>query len=167
MTLACSLLHGTHWVYQDTSLKTYLLQVNHHQQSLEIQEFGIGFLPVEANGYRQNCGSERKEPQNHTLPTPRFDRKFSTWNLPSHVGGTYPQNCMVENPRNQISDLHFDKSPGTSDFQCWKTNFKTEACSCSGCPAIAMLWIKEVEVVKSVDDLVASQSIGVYVFPNF
>ena len=65
----------------------------------------------------------------------------------------------MENPRSRISDLHFDKFPDSSHFQCWKTNLKTEVCSKSGCPTIAMVWIKEVEVAKSVDDLVTSQSI--------
>ena len=58
---------------------------------------------------------------------------------------------MVENPRNQISELHVDKFPETSDSQCWKTSFKTEVCACSGCPTLAMLWIKEVEVAKLLD----------------
>ena len=52
---------------------------------------------------------------------------------------------MMENPRNPISDLHVAKFPDTSDFQCWKTNFETEVCSCSGCLTVAMLWIQEVE----------------------
>ena len=68
-----------------------------------------------------------------------FARKFSAWNPPHHAGGTYPQNCMIENPRSQISDLHFDKFLDTSGFQCWKTNFQTEVCSCSGCVTLAML----------------------------
>ena len=42
-----------------------------------------------------------------------------------------PQNCMVEQQRNQASDMHFDKSPGLSTFPCWKTSFKTEVWSCS------------------------------------
>ena len=36
--LACSSLHGTPLVRQDTFLKIYLLQVNHQQHSLEFQE---------------------------------------------------------------------------------------------------------------------------------
>ena len=58
---------------------------------------------------------------------------------------------MMENPRNQILEQHFDRFPDSTDFQCWKTNFKTEVCSCSGCPTVTMLWIKEVEVAKTVD----------------
>ena len=38
----------------------------------------------------------RKEPQNHTTPTPRFARKFSTWNPLYRTGGTYPQNSMKD-----------------------------------------------------------------------
>ena len=34
--LAFSMLHGTRWVQQDTFLKIYLLQMNHHQHSLEV-----------------------------------------------------------------------------------------------------------------------------------
>ena len=69
-------------------------------------------------------------------------------------------------PRNQISELHFYKFPGTAGFQCWKADFKTEVCSCSGCPTLAMLWTKEVEVAKSVDDFVTSQSIEGHEFPD-
>ena len=74
---------------------------------------------------------------------------------------------MMENLGNQISDLHFGKFPDSSDFQCWKTNFRTEVCSNSGCPTIAMLWIKEMEIAKSVDDLMTSQSIEGRDFPDF
>ena len=50
----------------------------------------------------------------------------------------------------QISDLHFYKIlPAT--FACWKLRFKTEVCSCSQFLTEAMLWIKEVEMVDSVD----------------
>ena len=34
---------------------------------------------------------------------------------------------------------------------CWKMRFKTEVCTCSQFPTEAMLWIKEVELVDSVD----------------
>ena len=50
----------------------------------------------------------RQEPPNHAIPTPRFTRMFSTWRPLYRAGGGNPQNCMMENPRNQISDLHFE-----------------------------------------------------------
>ena len=66
---------------------------------------------------------------------------------------------MMEILRIQISDLHFDTFPDSSEFQCWKTNFKTNVCANSRCLTVAMLWIKEVDVAVSVDDLMTSQSI--------
>ena len=63
--------------------------------------------------------------------------------------------------------MHFDKFLYLSTFQYWKTNLKTEPCSCSSFPVDAMLRIKDVEVAKSVDDLMTSRSIGGHVFPNF
>ena len=44
-------------------------------------------------------------------------------------------------------------------FQSWKINFKTEVCAKSTFLLIAMHWIKEVEIVKSMDELVTSRSI--------
>ena len=60
--------------------------------------------------------------------------------------------------RLQISDLHFDKFRTPATFACWKIRFKTEVCTCSQFPTEAMLWIKEVEMVESVDDLKSSRS---------
>ena len=52
-------------------------------------------------------------------------------------------------------------------FACWKIRFKTEVCTCSKFPTEAMLWIKEVEMVDSVDDLKSSSSIRGISMPNF
>ena len=104
--------------------------------------------PVDTGKIAEQGEGLRKEPQNHAIPTPRFARKFSTWNPFYRTRGTHPPKCMMETPRNQITELHFDKFPDTLGFQCWNTNFKAEVCSCSGCPAVAMLWIKEVELAQ-------------------
>ena len=45
------------------------------------------------------------------------------------------------------------KFTSPSTFACWKIRFKTEVCTCSQFPTEAMQWIKEVELVDSVDDL--------------
>ena len=74
---------------------------------------------------------------------------------------------MVEEPRHQVSEMHFDKFPDPSTFQCWKTSFKTGVCSCSHFPMEAMLWIKEVKTVESVDGLETLQSIGGHIYPEF
>ena len=94
-----------------------------------------------------------------TIPTPRFARKSSTWNPPSYAEGVYYQNYMVDHQRLEISELHFDKFPTPSTFSCWKIRFQTEVCACSRSPSKAMLRIKEVQMVDSVDDLKSSRSV--------
>ena len=73
----------------------------------------------------------------------------------------------TDQQRQQISDLHFDKFPNPATFACWNVRFKTEVCTCSQFPTEAMLWIKEVEMVESVDDLKSSRSIRGTHGPNF
>ena len=77
------------------------------------------------------------------------------------------KNYGADQQRLQISDLHFDKFPTPATFACWKIRFKTELCTCSQFPTEAMLWIKEVEMVDSVDDLKSSSSIRGISMPNF
>ena len=73
----------------------------------------------------------------------------------------------ADQQRLQISDLHFDKFPTPATFACWKIRFKTEVCTCSQFPTEAMQWIKEVELVDSVDDLRSSSSTRGISMPNF
>ena len=75
-------------------------------------------------------------------------------------GGHYSKNYQADQQRLQISDLQFDKFPAPATFACWKIRFKTEVCTCSQFPTEAMQWIKEVELVDSVDDLKSSSSTG-------
>ena len=66
--------------------------------------------------------------------------------------GDSSKNYGADQQRLQISDLHFDKFPTPATFACWKIRFKTEVCTCSQFPTEAMQWIKEVELVDSVDE---------------
>ena len=61
---------------------------------------------------------------------------------------------------NSTSSLHF------LHF-CWKTRFKNQVATCSDFPSEAILWIKEVEMVDSMDELKSSRSIAGENFPNF
>ena len=61
----------------------------------------------------------------------------------------------------------FDKFPTPATLGCWKVRFKTEVCTCSQFPTEAMQWIKEVELVDSVDDLKSSSSTRGIPMPNF
>ena len=82
-------------------------------------------------------------------------------------GGDSSKNYGADQQRLQISDLHFDKFPTPATFACWKIRFKTEVCTCSQFPTEAMQWIKEVELVDSVDDLRSSSSIRSIPMPDF
>ena len=82
-------------------------------------------------------------------------------------GGDSSKNFGADQQRLQISDLHCDKFPTPATFACWKIRFKTEVCTCSHFPTEAMLWIKEVELVDSVDGLKSSCSIRGIQLPNF
>ena len=81
--------------------------------------------------------------------------------------GDSSKNYGADQQRLQISDLHFDKFPTPSTFACWKIRSKTEVCTCSQFPTEAMLWIKEVEMVESVDELRSSTSTRGISMPNF
>ena len=74
------------------------------------------------------------------------------------------KNYGADQQRLQISNLHFDKFLNPATFACWKTRFKTEVCTYLQFP---MLWIKEVEMVESVDDLKSSCSIRGTQTPDF
>ena len=58
-------------------------------------------------------------------------------------------------------------SPTPATSACWKIRFKTEVCICSQFPTEAMRWIKEVEMVDSVDDFKSSSSTRGISMPNF
>ena len=77
------------------------------------------------------------------------------------------KNYGADQQRLQISDLHFDKFSMPATFACWKIRFKTEVYICSQFPTEAMLWIKEVEMVESVDDLKSSSSVRGIRTPDF
>ena len=79
----------------------------------------------------------------------------------------FEKNYGADQQRLQISDLHFDKFPTPATFACWKIRYKTEVCTCSQFPTEAMQWIKEVEMVDSVDELRSSSSIRGVSMPNF
>ena len=78
----------------------------------------------------------------------------------------FSKNNGADQQRLQISEPHVDKFPPAT-FPCWKIRFKTEVCTCSQFPTEAMLWIKEVEMVESVDDLKSSRSIKGTPGPDF
>ena len=82
-------------------------------------------------------------------------------------GGDSSKNYGADQQRLQILDLHFDTFPTPATFACWKMRFKTEVRTCSQFPTEAMQWIKEVEMVDSMDDFRSSPSTRGISMPNF
>ena len=107
--------------------------------------------------------SERPE-QNQDL---RCQSGPSAKNSVIFSGGDSSKNYGADQQRLQISDLHLDKFPTPATFASWKIRFKTEVCTCSQFPTEAMQWIKEVELVDSVDELRSSSSTRGISMPNF
>ena len=70
----------------------------------------------------------------------------------------FSQNSMVGQQRPQISELQFDEFPNPQSFLVWKIRFKNQVTTCSDFPSEPMFWIKEVEMVESVDGLRSSSS---------
>ena len=81
--------------------------------------------------------------------------------------GRFSNNYGADQQRLQISDPHLDKFLTPATFACWKISLKTEVCTCSQCHTEAVLSIKEVEMVESVDDLKSSCSIRGTHGPDF
>ena len=69
--------------------------------------------------------------------------------------------------RQQISELQFDKFPNPQSLLVWKIRFKNQVTTCSDFPSEAMLWIKEVDIVDSLEELTSSRSVSGKNFPNF
>ena len=78
-----------------------------------------------------------------------------------------PQNYVVGKQRQQILEMQFDKFPNPESFLVWKIRFKTQVTTCSDVSSDAMLWIKEVGMVDSFDELNSSRSVYGKDFPNF
>ena len=89
-----------------------------------------------------------------TIPMPMFATRPMTMNSKRLVD--IPHNSMVGQQRQQISELQFDKLPYPQSFLMWKIQFKTQVTTCSDFPSEAMLWIKELEMVDSLDELKSS-----------
>ena len=97
----------------------------------------------------------RREPRDSSIPVPRFQKGGG---ILKHTGGTSVHGGMMDYTRFPISEMHQGKFPDSMEFQSWKVNSKTEVCSKTSYPHLTMHWIKEVEMAKSIDELVTSRS---------
>ena len=145
---------GTRMANRETLLQ---IQMRHHQHFIrrELNPWSSGISePIHSSTAEKN---ENETPVQDQRCQSGPSAKNSV--IPSE--GDSSKNYGADQQRLQISDLHFDKFPTPSTFACWKIRFKIEVCTCSQFPTEAMQWIKEVEMVDSVDDLKSSSSRGI------
>ena len=150
---------GTHMVYWETFLANpdasssapYPQELDHWNSSIE--------EPLHSSTVEKSETKQDQDLRCQSGPSAKNSVIFS--------GGDSSKNYGADQQRLQISDLHFDKFPTPATFACWKIRFKTEVCTCSQFPTEAMQWIKEVELVDSVDELRYSSSIRGISIPNF
>ena len=90
-----------------------------------------------------------------TIPMPTFAGRAST--MGSKIQVEIPQNSMVGQHRQQISELQFDIF---QSFLVWKIRFKNQVTTCSDFSLEAMLWIKEVEMVDSLEESKSSRPVS-------
>ena len=94
---------------------------------------------------------ERDEDLNRgTIPMPTFARRPSTTSSLFLVD--IPHNFTDGQQRQQISELQFEQFPTPSTLPCHKIRFKNQVTTCSDFPSEAVLWIKEVEIVDSLEE---------------
>ena len=119
--------------------------------------------PQESNPWISNVSEHTSPHVMSESQTPAQDQRCqsgpSARNSVVPWAGGFSKNCGADQQRVQISDLHFDKFPTPATLACWKIRFKIEVCTCSQFLTEAMLWIEEVEMVESVDDLKSSCSV--------
>ena len=104
------------WHIRTRFLKIQLLQMNDEppvifENSRNMAPTSCGLVSQNTGRIAERANTLEKDPQNYAIPTPRFARTFSTWTPPPQAEGTVPQNCMIELPRKQVSELHVDKVP--------------------------------------------------------
>ena len=79
----------------------------------------------------------------------------------NHAGsiGTYTPSGVMNYPGYQILGMHLRKFPDNTEFPSWKVNYRTEVCSETQDPCLAMQWIKEIEKAKSINDFITPRLI--------
>ena len=128
------------------------------------QELNPWETTIEEPLHSSTVGKSEKQEQDQDL---RCQSGPSAKNSVIFCGGDSSKNYGADRQRLQISDLHFDKFPTPATFACWTIRFKTEVCTCSQFPTEPLLWIKEVEIVESVVDLISTCSVRGIRMPDF
>ena len=65
-----------------------------------------------------------QDTQSFAIPNPRFVGNVPTMNLPSSAEEVCPNNFMVGQPKNHISNMHFEKFHTPSSLQGWEDELR-------------------------------------------
>ena len=123
----------------------------------QCKDFGIFISGFETWYFRD---SKEREMKKESLNTPTQSPHFKNWSgLLNQTGGTYSHGGMMVYPRIAVTAWNLVKFLDSMESQSWKIDFRTESCVRTADPRVTMLWIKEVEIAKSIDELVTSRSI--------
>ena len=161
------MIHGIHRGYRTTCLVITLLRFIH--PDIITKEFSLAHHKENEKQFHRPQGhltsyARDEERNGSTIPMPTFAGMPSTMSSTIHC--EFPQNYMVGQQRQQISELQFEKFPNPQSF-CVEIRLKNQVTTCSDFPSDAMLWIKKVEMVDSVEEFKSSQSIAGENFPKF
>ena len=121
--------------------------------------------PQESNPWSSNVSEHTSPHVMSESQTPVQDRQPEIHSTP--VREDFQRTMGQTNKDCRFQVLIFDKFPTPATFVCWKIRLKTEVCICSQFLTEAVLWIKDVELVDSVDDLKSSCSVRGFQMPNF
>ena len=127
--------------------------------------FFQGLRPGTAETARKRDSEMKRESLNTSVLSPHFQSKSGMLN---HTGGTYSHGGIMVYTRFHITEWNLGKFLDSMEFQSWRVNFRTKIFSKTAAPHLTMPWIKEVEIAKSINDLVTSRSIMVQRnFPDY
>ena len=160
--LDCRERHRIMRVLLETFLNDYLSTIFHNSKNLASSSQDL--RPAISETARRE-----REMKRESLFTPTQSPHFRSGSgMLNHAGGTHSHGGMMDYPRILFMECNLGIFLNSMEFQSWKINFRTEVCLRTADPQVTMLWIKEVEIAKSIDELVTSRSItGQPNFPDF
>ena len=156
-------------VFQETFLNDHLLKKEYPLQPSTIQRIWhhpLGDLRPDTTETSRKESGMKRESLTTSIQQPHLQSRSSMLN---HTCGTYSHNGVMKYPTKPFTEWNLGTFPHSMKFQSWKVNFRTEVCLRTADPQITMLWIKEVEIPESIDELLmTSRSItGRHDFPDY
>ena len=111
-----------------------------HPQRIQSDDVRRNWEAVPEAGRTKTSHTSEDRLNEGTIPMPTFATKPLTTSSTMPV--ELPQNYMVGQQRQQISEVQFDKFPNPQSILVWKSRFKNQVTTCSDFPSDARLWIK-------------------------